>query len=315
MKKKSTFLKQFIVIIFVVFSMSTISSGAFAADSIDFALFDDYNRENLGVTGDGGAYNSPNSMGVEIYWIQMANTKAQIENNALKVTMDKNGWFGEGVAFKDPKYKYIIMKVKGEKGGEEKLLSLNPDAKGLKSFTDLKGPDGNPLPAITKDYQNIVIDIEKSGFTLPDGFEALHFNNTGVLTIYIDEIYLSKSGVPVDLAKAIISGNESEAGDNTEDSSAAVSGDYDSSFESSGISESSGLSESISNSDSGTRITTASVDSNVSSDSLSTSTMSASRKSPSNKKPVLISLIIFIMALLIAGVVYNSFIRKPGSGK
>jgi hypothetical protein len=171
-------------------------------------LLDDYNRPSLGVEGKGGAYNTPNSKGIAIYWIQMSNAVAKIENNALKLQMDANGWFGEGAALKDPTYKFIIIKVKGEKGGEEKTLSLNPDAKGGVKYTDLKGADGKPVPAITKEYQNIVIDIEKSGFKIPEGFEAMHFNNVDPITIYIDEIYISKDGKPADFSSGNQTSNE-----------------------------------------------------------------------------------------------------------
>lgn len=169
-------------------------------------LLDDYNRSTLGVEGNGGAYNSPNSKGITIYWIQWANAEPAIEDNALKLKMEASGWFGEGGMIKDPAYKYIIMKVKGEKGGEEKELSINPDAKGSVSFKDLKGPDGNSIPAITTEYQNVVIDIEKSGFKLAEGFEAMHFNNVGAVTIYIDEIYLSKDGNVADFSVSTESG-------------------------------------------------------------------------------------------------------------
>jgi hypothetical protein len=287
-KKKSSFLKLLMISIIFIFSMSVTSIGVLA-DSKGIMLLDDYNREALGVTGNGGAYNSPNSAGVTIYWISMANTAAEIQNNAVKVTMGAKGWFGEGAAIKDPTFKYIIMKVKGEKGGEEKALSINPDAKGSKNFTDLKGPDGNPVPAITKDYQNIIIDIEKSGFKLPKGFEAMHFNNTDAVTIYIDEIYLSKDGVPVDLSKEIPAATTSDnSGTDSKDSSASSSS-----------------------------ISTSSEASSTSADTIKANKAKASTtsNSSSNNKPILIGVIILVMVLATGGVIYNSFIKKPNSEK
>jgi hypothetical protein len=190
--------RNIILFIAMIVSVAMISSLTVLAEPTGSLLLDDYNRPSLGVEGNGGAYNSPNSKGITIYWIQMANTVAKVENNALKIEMKAKGWFGEGGMIKDPEYKYLVMRIKGESGGEEKALSINPDAKGAVNFTALKGVDGNPVPAITKDYQNIVIDIAKSGINLPKGFEAMHFNNTDAITIYIDEIYLSKDGSVVD---------------------------------------------------------------------------------------------------------------------
>lgn len=295
MKRKNTFLRLLIVSIIVVFSMLFYSQGV-SADSKDIIpIFDDFNRPDLGVTGEGGGYNEPNSAGIPIYWIQMRNVTANIENNALKLSMKKDAWFGEGIALKDPIYKYIIMKVKGEKGGEEKFLTLNPDAKGLKKFTELKGPDGKPIPKITKEYQNIVIDITKSGFDLPGGFEAIHFNNTVALTVYIDEIYLSKDGVPVDLNKAVAAATAAAEVDDSE----AVTEESSTSISSNSIDSSLSSSSSI---------TSSSEDIQTPTD---ISKYSDTTESTSNKKTTPVAIIILIMALLIGVVIYNSFIRKP----
>jgi hypothetical protein len=296
MKKKIAFLRLLIVSSIVVISMLLSSQGVLADSKDIIPVFDDFNRPELGVTGEGGGYNEPNSAGIPIYWIQMRNVTATIENNALKLSMKKEAWFGEGLAFKDPTYKYIIMKMKGEKGGEEKFLTLNPDAKGLKKFTELKGLDGKPIPKITKEYQNIVIDIAKSGFNLPRGFEAIHFNNTGELTVYIDEIYLSKDGVPLDLSKALAAATAKAAVDDneaaTEDSSAVISSSSDS----------------LSNADDSENeaVIASTVSSSRNPDKASDTT-----ESFSSKRSLLVAIIILIMALLIGVVIYNSFFRKP----
>lgn len=311
-EKKNNFFRLIIFSIMFVFSMS-LRSLYVLADAKDIMLFDDYNRTELGVTGNGGAYNTPNSAGIAIYWIQMANTKAQIENNALKVSMNANGWFGEGAAIKDPAFKYIVMKVKGEKGGEEKFLSINPDAKGLKKFIELKGLDGKPLPAITKDYQNIVIDIEKSGLPIPDGFEAMHFNNTEALTIYIDEIYLSKDGIPVDV-------NKTSADTSSTDNSAVNT-------DTTNTTSTDKTTSNVTSTDKATTDTTSTNNSTVSTDAPKSSedtqvanttenTKDSSLAQPaSNKKPMLVGGIILIMVVGIGGVVYNSYIKKPNSEK
>lgn len=301
MKKKNTFLM--VILIFSIFAIPVLltSVAVFAADEPEVVIFEDYNRPELGVTGDGGAYNSPNSAGIAIYWIQMRNVTAQIENNALKLAMDKEAWFGEGVAFKNQNYKYIIMKIKGEKGGEEKFLTINPDAVGLKKFEDLKGPDGKPVPAITQEYRDIVIDIAKSGLNLPTGFEAMHFNNTGPLTVYIDEIYMSKTGTSTDISKfALVQ------------PSAAVGAAEDTVQEEGGTADE-GLSTDAGEDDSADAAEVTSVPPEQSgSDTLQPSGI---KESPLKDNILQIVMIIFAMTLLIAGIIYNSFIRKPASEK
>lgn len=289
--------RKLLILILCMLPMLSVSPETYAEGPNDsIVLFDDFNRAELGVTGTGGAYNAPNSAGIAIYWISMNDkTVAQIENNALKLTMDEEGWYGEGVAFKDPQYKYIIMKIKGEKGGEEKLLSLNPDAKGLVNFTDFKGPDGGPIPSITKEYQAIVIDIQKSGFNLPNGFEAIHFNNTGALTVYIDEIYLSKDGVPRDISKIIPAvGDDSGISGGSDVSSGADA----EAIEAIGAIETTEAMEAAE-----TMETPADSDE-------ADPTFSGVPESPSNDKTVPVVIIISFMVLAIAGITYNSFIRK-----
>jgi uncharacterized protein YdaT len=300
--------KRFLIALIGMF-FTLFPSTIVMADSLDLVpIFDDYNRLDLGVEGEGGGYNSPNSAGIPIYWIQMRNVTAKIEDNALKLDMDKEAWFGEGVALKNPAFKYIIMKIKGEKGGEEKLLTLNPDAKGLKKFTQLKGPDGEPLPKITKEYQNLVIDIAKSGFTLPGGFEAIHFNNTGPLTVYIDEIYLSKDGVPIDLSKALEDFKAKMSALADENNAAENTDAVDENASNSSIEETSPSTEEASAS-------VASIASGADSTNVDSSVASKDSGTDStlNRKTVKIAIIIAIMVILITAVIYNSFIRKPAS--
>jgi hypothetical protein len=311
-EKKNNFLKITILSLIFVFLMS-INSLYVLADAKDIMLFDDYNRTDLGVTGNGGAYNTPNSAGIAIYWIQMANTRAQIENSALKVSMDANGWFGEGAAIKDPAFKYIIMKIKGEKGGEEKFLSINPDAKGLKKFTELQGIDGKPVPAITKDYQNIVIDIGKSGLPIADGFEAIHFNNTEAITVYIDEIYLSKDGIPVDVNKTLdhtSSTNSSAVKTDSTDTTSTEKTTTDVTTTEKAATDTT----SANNSTVSTDTPKTAVDEPVS-NTIDNIKDSSSTKITSNKKPILVGGILLIMAVAIGGVLYNSYIKKANSEK
>lgn len=176
--------------------------GAFGDAPATALLLDDYNREALGVEGEGGGeYGMPNNRGITIYWMQYnANTKPSIVDDALKLEFggDGEGWFGQGGSIKsEDGYKYLVMRVKGEAGGEETLVGINPDARHPQAvaFADLVDPDGNPL-TITTEWQDLIIDMEKSELNsrlYEKGFEALHFNSFGACTIYIDEIYLMQT--------------------------------------------------------------------------------------------------------------------------
>lgn len=282
--------KMSLFAIVLAFTIAIFSITVCAAENSGPLLLDDYNRASLGVEGNGGAYNTPNSKGITIYWIQWANAAPKIENNALKLQMDAKGWFGEGGMIKDAAYKYIVIKVKGEKGGEEKTLSLNPDAKGLVKYTDLKGADGKSLPGITKDYQNIVIDIEKSGFKLPGGFEALHFNNTDPITLYIDEIYLSKDGT--------VSQDTAASGDKTSTEQPSANNTNDNQAPAAQTSSDKTDSNQTTKDESKSQAT-------------NSQPQAVTTSEGSSNKGLLIGIIAVATAAAIGGVVYVLYIRKP----
>ncbi|MDR2505965.1 MAG: PT domain-containing protein [Oscillospiraceae bacterium] len=163
-------------------------------------LVDDFNRASLMLDPEmevapGGAFGGANEDGNVIYWIQWNdNTAPIIEDGALHLTAKAGGWYGTAsdMAFLD-EYDCFAFRVKGANGGEEKLLTFNPDTLGAKPFTELKGPDGQPIPAITAEWQTIVVDLMKSGWKgLADGkeyYQNIHINTSGDVDLYIDEMY------------------------------------------------------------------------------------------------------------------------------
>ncbi|GHV16617.1 hypothetical protein FACS189425_01240 [Clostridia bacterium] len=163
-------------------------------------LVDDFNRASLLLDPEleiapGGEFGQPNTDGNVVYWIQFNEaTTPVIENGALHLKAGEGGWYGTAsdLAFLD-EYDCVAFRIKGTAGGEEQLLTFNPDTLGSKPFSELIGPDGKPVPAITTEYQTIVVDLVKSGWKgLADGKESyqnLHLNTTGAVDLYIDEIY------------------------------------------------------------------------------------------------------------------------------
>ena len=168
-------------------------------------LVDDFNRASLMMDPEleiapGGEFGRPNSDGSVIYWISFNDaTEPVIENGALRLTATGAGWYGTAtdLAFLD-EYNCIAFRIRGELGGEEEILSFNPDVQGGKRFSELTGPDGKPVPPITTEWQTIVIDLERSGWPgLADGketYQNIHLNTSGPLTVYIDEIYFVSDG-------------------------------------------------------------------------------------------------------------------------
>ena len=162
--------------------------------------------------------------GMNIWWDNWANLRAKNDEGAIKIdyrpkafdpedydTEDDyfahaadwmgnwgeavNMWAMDGASF----CKYLTIRIKGEVGGEEKKLIMDwhpEDAKFYAArFSDLVLADGTH-PVITTEYQDLVIDLEKSGF--PGMTNALHIRAFAKCVIWLDEITFSEPVAPVD---------------------------------------------------------------------------------------------------------------------
>ncbi|WEK54410.1 MAG: LPXTG cell wall anchor domain-containing protein [Candidatus Cohnella colombiensis] len=163
--------------------MLVMSLTAMAAD--DDLVYDNYDRATLSDFASSGA-NAAWTGGD-------AGKSASIDSNALKLEFGSSGWFGTGGGIDASQYKYIVIRAKGAAGGEGSAFDLNyavgDQVKTIgKAFADLVGPSGDKVPAITKDYQNIVIDMKGNG--IESGIQAFHFNfHDGASgTLWIDSI-------------------------------------------------------------------------------------------------------------------------------
>lgn len=168
--------------------MLAMSLTAMAAD--DDLVYDNYDR---------GTLSDFASSGSNAAWASGdAGKSASIDGNALKLEFGSAGWFGTGGGIDASAYKYIVIRVKGAAGGEGAAFDLNyavgDQVKTVgKAFADLVGPSGDKVPAITKDYQDIVIDMKANG--IESGIQAFHFNfHDGASgTLWIDSISFTKA--------------------------------------------------------------------------------------------------------------------------
>lgn len=127
-----------------------------------------------------------------------AGKSVSLDGNALKLEFGSAGWFGTGGGIDASPYKYLIIRAKGAAGGEGAAFNLNyavgPDVKNTdKSFSDLVGPSGDKIPAITTEYQDLVIDLAGNG--IDKGIQGFHFNfHDGASgTLWIDSISFSNT--------------------------------------------------------------------------------------------------------------------------
>ena len=166
--------------------------------------------------------------GANIWWDNWANLRAKNEDGVIKIdyrpkafdpedyddeadyfahAADWMGNWGEAVnmwALDGISYcKYLTIRVKGEEGGEENKLIMywHPEDSKFYSarFCDLVLADGSKA-TITTEWQDLVIDLEASGF--PGMTNALHLYAFAKNVIYLDEITFCEAVAPVDSTSA-----------------------------------------------------------------------------------------------------------------
>ncbi len=130
--------------------------------------------------------------GVHLWWDNWANLRAKNEDGALKLDMRPKAYDPEDYDSEDDYYahaadwmanwgeavdmwgldgvsycKYLTIRIKGAEGGEENKLIMDwhpEDSKFYAArFSDLVLADGTH-PVITTEWQDLVIDLEASGF-------------------------------------------------------------------------------------------------------------------------------------------------------
>ena len=163
--------------------------------------------------------------GVNLWWDNWTNLRAKNEDGAIKIDYrpaefdpdddlyeneddyfahagDWMGNWGEAVdmwALDGISWcKYLTIRIKGNEGGEEKKLIMDwhpEDSKFYAArFSDLVLADGSH-PVITTEWQDLVIDLEASGF--PGMTNAVHIRAFAPCVIWIDEISFSEPLAPV----------------------------------------------------------------------------------------------------------------------
>lgn len=181
--------RKFTVSILLALAL-TLAAGLSAMAAEGDLVYDNYDRSDLkdfASSGSNAAWADGN-----------AGKGASIDGNALKLEFGSQGWFGSGGGIDASTYKYLVIRAKGAAGGEGGAFDLNyavgPDVKTTgKAFSDLVGPSGDKIPAVTKDYQDLVIDLAANG--IDGGIQGFHFNfHDGASgTLWIDSISFTNS--------------------------------------------------------------------------------------------------------------------------
>jgi hypothetical protein len=111
-----------------------------------------------------------------------ANNAGAIENGALKLQYNNNGWFGSDVTQSIAGYSKLIVRIKGASGGEENQfhLVLGGVEKTLGAFSG---------DTVTTSYKDIEIDLASNGVNQSSpGQLQMSFWHGSTGTVWIDEI-------------------------------------------------------------------------------------------------------------------------------
>lgn len=183
----------------------TFAGAALAADSFVFDNFDGRDPKNKPDLAPNGA---------NMWWDNWANLKSSVDNGVLQLQYKPKAYDKEDYDTLEEYYaaaadwmgnwgeaidmwsldgiqwcKYLNIRVKGAEGGEEKKLIMDWHPEDSKffavRFSDLVLKDGSKAK-ITKEWQTLTIDLEKSGF--PGMTNALHIRAFADCTIFLDDI-------------------------------------------------------------------------------------------------------------------------------
>ncbi|MBR4710714.1 MAG: hypothetical protein IKP10_01685 [Clostridia bacterium] len=209
-------MKKFLALVLAALMVFSVAAAALAEGEIfPWDNFDDRDPNNKPDLAPNGA---------NIWWDNWANLRAKNEEGALKIDYrpkefdpddydteeeyfahagDWMGNWGEAInmwALENISFcKYLVIRIKGAEGGEENKLIMDwhpEDAKFYAArFSDLVLADGTH-PQITTEWQDLVIDLEASGF--PGMTNAFHIRAFARCVIWLDEIYFCEAVAPVD---------------------------------------------------------------------------------------------------------------------
>ncbi len=211
-------MKKFLAILLAAMMLLAVAAPALAEGEV--FLWDNFDDRDPNAKPE----LAPN--GVNLWWDNWANLRAKNEDGAIKIDYRPaefdpeddlyeneddyfahagdwmgnwgeavNMWALDGISW----CKYLTIRIKGNEGGEEKKLIMDwhpEDSKFYAArFSDLVLADGSH-PVITTEWQDLVIDLEASGF--PGMTNAFHIRAFAKCVIWLDEISFSEAVAPID---------------------------------------------------------------------------------------------------------------------
>ena len=162
------------------------------------ALIDNFNRSKLLVSGGIDLSDKNNT---KIYWNMFGPGSQSISDGVLHAKFNEGGYYRLATNNTDS-WKYVVIRVKGDSRAlNDKIYARmgNADKQAIddgateKSFAQLLGPNGKPIPKITSSWQNIVIDVSKSGFSFGGGSNGFQLGTWAAMNLDIDFVLMTNT--------------------------------------------------------------------------------------------------------------------------
>ena len=196
MKKRSLFLMA----LTMAFSLTVASVSVLAEEpSVSGKYLDSFDRAQLAVDGS----NNTLSDGTLIYWNGQGAGTFSIADGVLNAQMNDGGYY-RFATNNSESFKYVVIRIKGDdravndkiytRIGAAETGAIDDNAqRGDKSFAQLKAPDGQPIPAVSKEWQEITIDVAQSGFSLGGGSNGFQIGSWQPMNLDIDYIFMTNA--------------------------------------------------------------------------------------------------------------------------
>ena len=140
--------------------------------------------------------------GIARWWANLYNLEASVDGDVIQIDFEQFGNWGEALnMWAIPGIsatRFMVIRMAGAAGGEEGSLLLHFQPEDgpafVSTFADLVTVDGGNVE-ITTDMQDIIIDLEASGF--PGMTNRMHIRASGAATVFIDEIYFFSANASI----------------------------------------------------------------------------------------------------------------------
>jgi len=210
--KTRTFLKP-LGIVALLFGLSSAPGFAAPNATVPGTYLEDFARTTVLAPSTGITLSDGITL---IYWNAFGKGTFTIQDSILIAKCDSFAYYRFATS-SSKRFAYCIFRVKGDARAKNNLIYTRIAAQGPadsggisdnyntseRLMDTLVGPDSLPVPAITTQFQTIVVDMKKNGLSFGLGANAFQFGTHAPMELDFDYIFMSNSN-PLDSNSSVI---------------------------------------------------------------------------------------------------------------